>query len=173
MNKKKNPKRGVSTPVAQSMGIPKIWQQPFTVILRKFRWLFESPVLESNWVTNLTVDYLAKTIKFSVYNIIQPDGRLNAQEFREAMLYSPTMEILTIYDVDGCGNRVSKQTFTPEKVLECKQTYDYNSSDIQTIDFVIQFSFVKTESITGACTSKSHSQLRDKVKTQKPISESN
>ena len=107
----------------------------------KFRWTLTGESLDPNYVQGpLEIDYLNKKIKFSVVEVLENKNPVNAHVFQKSIVQWPASEMLTFTTYDGCGYPLYERTFDGIKALEVKQNFDYASSEISTIDFVLGFS---------------------------------
>ena len=73
------------------------------------------------------------------------DKTINAHEFAKSIIKWPLEETLTLSHYDGCGRTIACDTFDGLKVISCTEEFDYASSALAAIDFVIGYSSFKSE----------------------------
>jgi hypothetical protein len=116
--------------------------QPPDEWVRDFRWTLESETLLPHYNKKLEIDWLNRRLKFQVYDVIV-DGSAPTQQAREALVRWPASEFLTLRTYSGCGGMLDQTTFSGVKVISCRQTFDYASSEVADVEFEIEFAIAK------------------------------
>ena len=66
-------------------------------------------------------------------------------EFLQAAIKWPENESLTLNTYDGCGTLLYMRKFNSIKVISAKQVFDYASSDVAAIEYIIKFKTTTTK----------------------------
>jgi hypothetical protein len=134
--------------VQNNMGIGKLGDS-HTVFSRKFRWILEGTNLPSHYVSNVSFDFVAKTIHFSYYDVVT-----SGQEGMQALVWADNIiekkhfnETLTFTTLDGCGNHLYKLTFKDLSVISHTADFNYDSSDCAKTNLTIKYEIVHKELI--------------------------
>lgn len=119
------------------MGCGKIGEAD-TTFCRKFRWTFGSNNLDSSFMKDVKFDFVNKLIKFSYYDVISKNIGMHAMQWAHSLHALPN-ETLTFKSFDGCGNELYQLDFAGLMITGYDSDFDYESSDVSTSNFEIQY----------------------------------
>ena len=123
----------------QDMGLG-VLGDPKLLMLRKFRWTLESNVLEATWVSKVEIDYLNRTLAFSVMKSWGSNAKsINAMDFAREVINFTAGESLELTHLDGCGQAISVTSFEQLSVKQAKESLDMSNAGFATVDFVIGY----------------------------------
>lgn len=122
---------------------------PNIVFSRKFRWILESTNLPSHYVSDVSFDFVTKTVNLSYYDII-----INGKEGMHALQWADGLankkyfdETITFTALDGCGNHLYKLTFKDLTLVSHTANFNYESSDCSKTLLTVKYDIVHKQLI--------------------------
>jgi hypothetical protein len=115
---------------------------PSIQFIRKYRFTLDSDILDGNFVINPSIDYVNKTIRFSVMKIVH-EGMVMANDFVQDMMVGSAGARLVLSCYSPDGKILCQIVFTDLILQKATEDYDYSKSDVATIDFIIGFKWHK------------------------------
>lgn len=123
------------------MKMPELLSGPWTVFIRKFRWLLSCPQFPTLEKLFQSIAWCGttKTLKITIIDCItSTDG-----EWQEMPIFTFLNnlhdETLVLTTLDGCGNPIHEHYFKGVDLVNWSSEFDYNKTDVSTLILTLSY----------------------------------